>query len=1311
VNDERFAELGARLDARGIDSKLVIEHGAQPIAERVQSDLAPWLDAVERYAIAIAARPDGSLWSATRFVIAPLADVAGADVAAFSDLLDRTGALLVRSTDSRLEQHALRTAAAALADRPHAMAGVLDAALELARLGIDAGWYVQLVVPALAIAAPADGAFTVAWQRLAELARDVHAGGMHVGYPLATGIAALIARGDLEALPRWLDVLAPLARAAKDRAYPLFEYSITGLAQGSLESHEIIVALELGLAMFDYGLFPGPTLAVLASPIQLDVASRLAKAGVDPAIIIENGVRLFESCGWLDDGGDRLVALAIEMHRRGLRRLLFEDGLYVIETLERERGLGMRALELIEAMVARDLEPGVLMRWSLPRTLGFVRPAWSAAELLWLAEQLVAAGIEPEPAVGYAARPMIELAADADEFRRVAATLIELVVRLDALGVDHRSVLFHDVAALADSGGESRSFVDLLGAVSALLAAWTAAKLDPTELLQTALPTAARECVGKPWVLATALQAATRLAAERRGDEAIALLAIGVHTAAQLGATNADELATALATLEQRYAALPAKLTAHASAAAGVLAGTDIHALDRALAAIGEACTRHGAKLVAIGDALPQLARIAGELDGFVALIDSVIDVGPRAHRLALVAAQVCRNAGDGRRAIAELAAWEADDRARAFTLDSIGALARVAAPATLAACVALVHDARTGVEHANELVGLLAHARDEAALRKMCELLPPLVRDGRYELRDGLYAAGHVLARSALGWTHLVAPAIATAKAHAGPLLYAIATIPARAVEREADAAVVRDLVTQRGVRAIDLLYNLVLPALARNIIGSLAEHRDRLDRYLREVGFVDAEVYAHFLAIEREPAKIASLRGEVAALTEAIRRGDVSAEQRAHGLFGVALQRVFPASVSATREMWIRLATVMPDRPGDVDALFPDSTAPLELAAGGWQLVAGATGLDAFAWCAEVLPDSDAPAVPLVELGWQLLTAWADGRLARQKLELARALLGHSPAGTLPAAAYDSAAQLLAIRALAADRLATLVEAAVVEARASDLERAERLIRTRLAPTPRINAGLVKAIARTLAGDPGQADRRLRGQLQAFELPDDIVARLAAAPDLAIALQQLTPRSVEIEPGKEITRIHGELVGQELQQMNATIARVLEYRASADVLRLDTSVTKRAVHAPIGLTEGVCVAVDDQLWNTPGFMHLALWDGTTCVGGVHLLVVEEDGARYLALPGINPASSLLDRVEADVLTRALLDRCRELAARARLAGVWIPTAPSIHSNRHAIGAALEALALPARATRGHPFSYRPYAYRIDTVWQLPER
>jgi hypothetical protein len=130
--------------------------------------------------------------------------------------------------------------------------------------------------------------------------------------------------------------------------------------------------------------------------------------------------------------------------------------------------------------------------------------------------------------------------------------------------------------------------------------------------------------------------------------------------------------------------------------------------------------------------------------------------------------------------------------------------------------------------------------------------------------------------------------------------------------------------------------------------------------------------------------------------------------------------------------------------------------------------------------------------------------------------------------------------------------------------------------------------------------------------------------------------------------------------------------------------------------------------VASDVELWNTPGFMHLALWHDGVCAGGVHLLVLSEGGRRFLALPGLNPSARLLARVEASVLVKALLAEARQLADKAGLSGVWVPVSASIHSNRRAVSEALEALGLPERRTAGHPFSHSPYTYRIDDVWEV---
>ena len=132
----------------------------------------------------------------------------------------------------------------------------------------------------------------------------------------------------------------------------------------------------------------------------------------------------------------------------------------------------------------------------------------------------------------------VELATDAEDFRRLAGGVVTLVASLQSFGVDHREVLFHDVAQLAHAGKESQTFRELLEAFSTLLAAWSEAALDPTELLKTAVPAAAREAIGRPWVLAIALKNATRLVREGRAAEAVTLLEVGVKTATQLGSRN-----------------------------------------------------------------------------------------------------------------------------------------------------------------------------------------------------------------------------------------------------------------------------------------------------------------------------------------------------------------------------------------------------------------------------------------------------------------------------------------------------------------------------------------------------------------------------------------------------------------------------------------------------------------------------------------------------------------------------------------------------------------------------------------------------
>jgi hypothetical protein len=270
-------------------------------------------------------------------------------------------------------------------------------------------------------------------------------------------------------------------------------------------------------------------------------------------------------------------------------------------------------------------------------------------------------------------------------------------------------------------------------------------------------------------------------------------------------------------------------------------------------------------------------------------------------------------------------------------------------------------------------------------------------------------------------------------------------------------------------------------------------------------------------------------------------------------------------------------------------------------------------------------------------------------------------------------------------------------------------------------------VGPGLLKAVQGTVeavhAGTLGaeEAAARLARQLNAFEVDAPALlgtlARTRAPEELKAVLASLPPRRVELEPGKEVHRIHADFVGQLLQAMQRELhgsperPGALEYRASSDSLPLEFELTKRKAHAAVGFCEGVCTAVDELLWNRPEFLQCVFWDEEgTARGGMHLLLVEEDGQRYLVLPGINPTVRLLARVDVPVLLEAVVDYSWRLARRLGLQGVWVPASPGIHSNRRAVQEELARRGWTLRATQLHAFSMEPYPYTFDHVLEVPE-
>lgn len=649
--------------------------------------------------------------------------------------------------------------------------------------------------------------------------------------------------------------------------------------------------------------------------------------------------------------------------------------------------------------------------------------------------------------------------------------------------------------------------------------------------------------------------------------------------------------------------------------------------------------------------------------------------------------------------------------------------------------------------------------------LIRFASAVPPATLDGfRGELRwlldrlsgDGVAnSAGSVTAgldlcrdlvvRFPTAWQGLLRPTLVVHGQRSAGLLHAIRWIGDRWVRQASDFDVVADIVTQFGVRVTEILHGLLLPGLQDGGIVDLTAERESLLKYLREVPMADSAVYREYRRIQRDAslseaqkrAQVEALQANLHALAQALRSGSISEEQAQDPLLALVLFYVFPPGTSGSRDRHHQVFQQFADHADHLAARSPGEHGQCvyELPQGAWQMRGGAQ-IDRGPWdlvmAVREAADEDHPGDTTLELGWDLLSRWAEGRIGRDQTKrelLARILRVLRQAGfDLPLAA-DSPVQLIECKEFLGDHVRDVVEQGLIAARDQDAGRYERLVRDKIAPDTQIGSGLVKSMHQLAQGlgagrvEPADAELRLEGQLRHFQYDAGrLLGALVACEsrdEVRALLQALAPLPVEIEAGKEQSRLLADFVGKELRAMQRELfggsgqpaKLVYENSDSAPPLEITLELTKRKAHAPIGLCEGVCVATDVELWERSEFFQVVFWgpDGIAA-GGMHVLVVSQDGQEFLALPGINPTPRLLDTVEPAGILDFALDYAWRLARHWGCAGVWVPTSAAIHSNRRAIQLEMHRRQWPTHSTQQHPFSFRPYRYSFAEVYAVPE-
>ncbi|MHC4599903.1 MAG: hypothetical protein ACYS47_12945, partial [Planctomycetota bacterium] len=1211
----------------------------------------------------------------------------------------------------------------------------------------------------------------------------------------------------LSHLPRLRDLILALLRNDLS-PYPTLEYGVAGAARtlGSSPSR-FADGLVLARALAEKNVIPAFLLqegfefyADRSDAVwekTLEFAHGLVKEGADPTDALRYSLPLLwggredleERC---EDDLDLLFALALKIHEGGgsLDRT-FRRGIPAIHTscAEPEPHL-YRALHIALTLAGHGVDPGLTLELGVPEILyrneerkGVVERAFAMTKAF--AER----GIDPSPTLRYGFPEILRTAGKDDaEFERMLAALEDLVITLHEAGIDAKDVLYFDIHSFTRMEElRSEAFGRLLSTLRDLIGTMAKEGVDPGDTLRSGIPACASASAGRPRFLEAALEEGKTVA--RKGLDPYLLLRYGIPglvseipEEGSLRKGMIESLTAFCTTLAPSTMDLP-PVFEHGVPASVRVAGGDPGRLASVLSGLHGAMTAlkdEGADPSLLGHALLELAGLSGpDPDVFADLvaqtgerISALHREGREAHALFAhglpAAASVAR--GDPPRfaplldALASLARrLEGEDVDPSPVLRTGSATAsRIAGrdgDQFLALMKALGEFARVTTVKGRAASGALDHGSsvasavagdDAAAFKKTLAELGEILADA--EAGDGPALRPSDLSRLLplfhavpSAWKGLILPILRTHGVRAHVLLETIVGITPF-IKEESDLTILREITTQEGVKAWDVMDHLVLHGLQTSAIRSLTKEKAILREFLRTFPVTDAEFYRAFKAIRTDGnlsvvekgRKIEALRGELDTLGDAVRSGRLTPEQEKSEILPLVLFHIFPPAMTLSRGTYVNLYRRMADHPEHLEVWNPGPELqgkPYPFRRGAYHRKEGME-IDPAPW--RILRDvvRAGAGAPLPEctaggLGREVMNLWGAGRLSRteEKTAILRLAYSRFTAGGFRLLSDPSTvADLMAYKEFLGDSLQDILQEGLDAYRAEDGEAYERIRRARLAPPVKVGKGLVKGVWKTLeqvrSGLLGAelASQRLARQLKEFAVSGEAILEIlspARTPqELREILGRLERGEVKIQPGKETQRILLELCGAELSAMNRelfgdrTAPAKLEYRIAegGPSLEVRFEVTKRKAHAVIGYCEGVCVAPDAQLWDRPEFLQVVFWGpGGQAWGGMHLLIVDEEGDRFLILPGVNPSMRLLNLVEPDKVLEACLDYARRLARRWGLKGVWIPTSSTIHSNRMAIRKAIRDRDFIVRRTADHAFSFSPYAYSIREVFEVP--
>jgi len=536
-----------------------------------------------------------------------------------------------------------------------------------------------------------------------------------------------------------------------------------------------------------------------------------------------------------------------------------------------------------------------------------------------------------------------------------------------------------------------------------------------------------------------------------------------------------------------------------------------------------------------------------------------------------------------------------------------------------------------------------------------------------------------------------------------------------------------IKFITTQTGIKAHDILKNFILVGLHDKRIQNLSEESDSIREFIQSDAIPLTEIYEGYKAAraQNKPELYREIVEVTRVLQKKIADGTCEAEDFGNRFFPGIVMYTFPPAIGVEREQYANLIGRRKNRQNDVPkTLDPLQNHAISIASGGYRLKEGEE-LDTGAWNSLLKSVEEGKKTESKKLGEsdygnigkEICLAFSGGRLkSEQEKFLGLLYRVYQGRGQSLPDSLSGHRELMAYKEYVGDTLNDLIGLLLQAWEKGDPKGFEEWHKTEIQKRTKDVKGLTKQIAGVLKNDKMDEAKKievLKSILARaeFQAEGDIVKTLTDELEKG-NLEEFLKSKLEGKGNAQKFNllIKNALLGKEYSQMYGEMQKY-EFAEGAEKQEYKLFVSKKKEHGCAGLNMGACVAPDKRLWENPNFMNVIAMKDSIAYGGMHFLVVEKEGKKYLTLPGINPNEALLGQAAAEPLFDALMDYAKQCADAMGCEKVLIPKNTGIHSNRSVIQEIIASRNYPTfDFGKKVPFSYDPYQYSFQECFEVTE-